>query len=146
MTNILFLLQFGSTLFMTGVIWIIQVVHYPLFARVGRELFADYEKSHATLISFVVIPPMLAELGLAFLLLFFRPFQIPTWAAGLGFGLVLLIWLATFFLQLPQHAILSTGFDETAHHLLVATNWIRTVAWTARSLLLFWCLLKMLEY
>ena len=28
--------------FLAGLIWTIQVVHYPLFARVGREGFADF--------------------------------------------------------------------------------------------------------
>ena len=34
-----------ATWFMTGVIWFVQVVHYPLMARVGAEGFAAYERA-----------------------------------------------------------------------------------------------------
>ena len=30
----------AATLFMVGVIWFVQVVHYPLFAKVGATAFA----------------------------------------------------------------------------------------------------------
>jgi hypothetical protein len=30
----------ASTLFMTGLSWFVQVVHYPLFAAVGPDAFA----------------------------------------------------------------------------------------------------------
>lgn len=32
-------LHAGATLFMTGLIWFVQVVHYPLFLRVGEGNF-----------------------------------------------------------------------------------------------------------
>jgi hypothetical protein len=36
----------------------------------------------------------------------------------------------------PQHAVLARGFDADAHASLVTTNWVRTVAWSARGLML----------
>jgi len=138
----LFLFHFAATLFMTGVIWVIQIVHYPLFARVGSTGFSAYENAHSLLITPVVIPPMLLELVVAFLLLFNPPKGVPLWSLWFGFGLVVLIWLSTFFLQVPQHAILAKGFDAQAHQFLVQSNWIRTIAWTVRSFLLLWLLTK----
>ena len=38
-----------ASLFMTGVIWFVQIVHYPLFANVSRSAFAEYERRHANL-------------------------------------------------------------------------------------------------
>lgn len=38
----------AATLWMTGLIWFVQVVHYPLFALVGSTGFAAYESAHAT--------------------------------------------------------------------------------------------------
>ena len=52
----------ASTLAMTGVIWFVQVVHYPLFASVGAEGFSRYEALHATRTGWVVAPLMLCEL------------------------------------------------------------------------------------
>jgi hypothetical protein len=51
---------------------------------------------------------------------------------------VALVWLSTAFVQVPLHARLSAGFDTRAHRRLVATNWVRTLSWTARGLLALW--------
>jgi len=40
---------------------------------------------------------------------------------------------------------LSTGFDEKVHQALVTTNWIRTILWSLRSVLLTWLMLKVLR-
>ena len=55
--------------------------------------------------------------------------------ARLGLVLVVVIWLSTALFQVPQHRRLESGFDEQAHRRLVNTNWIRIIAWTARSIL-----------
>jgi hypothetical protein len=31
-----------ATLYMTGLIWFVQLVHYPLFAQVGRHAHLSY--------------------------------------------------------------------------------------------------------
>ena len=124
--------------FLTGLIWIVQVVHYPLFASVGREGFGSYESAHARLITLVVGPAMLAELAAALVLAFVRPSAVPAWAAWTGLGLVAAIWLSTFLVQVPLHGTLAGGFDAEAHARLVATNWFRTAAWTARAVLAAW--------
>ena len=56
----LLLIHAGATLYMTGLIWFVQVVHYPLMARVGEDGFAEYEKHHQRLTTWVVAPPMAA--------------------------------------------------------------------------------------
>ena len=87
--------------FLTGLIWIVQVVHYPLFASVGREVFASYEAAHARLITLVVGPVMLLELAAAVALAFVRPASVPGWAAWAGLGLLAAIWISTFLVQVP---------------------------------------------
>lgn len=134
----IFLVNLVATLFMCGVIWFVQVVHYPLFARVGAAGYSEYQAAHQTLTTFVVMPPMLVEMGTAWLLLVYRPPQVPLWVTVSGVLLVLGIWLATFFLSVPQHALLSLGFDAAAHERLVSTNWLRTLAWTLRAVLLLY--------
>lgn len=131
--------------FLTGLIWIVQVVHYPLFASVGREGFASYESAHARLITLVVGPAMLLELAAALALAFVRPATAPAWAAWTGLGLVAAIWLSTFLVQVPLHGTLSGGFDAEAHARLVATNWFRTAAWTLRALLAAWLVYAALQ-
>jgi hypothetical protein len=123
----------ASTLFMTGLIWFVQVVHYPLFAGAGLAEFSAYEQRHARLTTWVVGPPMLLEGTTALLLFWLRPYAVPTWEVCVGLLLAALIWISTAWLQVPCHNLLSNGFDADIHTRLVATNWIRTAAWTLRS-------------
>ena len=54
----------------------------------------------------------------------------------LAVTLMIVIWVATIALSVPCHEKLSLGFDASAHRRLVLTNWIRTIAWTLRGLLI----------
>lgn len=123
---------------MVGLIWLIQIVHYPLFAKVSPEKFREYADDHQRLITFIVLPLMFVELGTSFLLWTSRPANVTNTAVIAGIVLVLAIWASTFFLQVPQHAKLSLGFDAGAHASLVNSNWIRTIAWSLRGLLTAW--------
>lgn len=123
---------------MVGVIWFVQIVHYPLMGLVGSSRFVAYSESHSRMTSYVVGPPMLAEAVTAALLLVSRPPEVSFLAALLGAGLVAAIWLSTALLQVPRHTALGAGFDSREHRALVATNWLRTLAWTARGALVMW--------
>lgn len=139
-----FLLHLLSTLVMVGVIWIVQVVHYPLFAGVGGAGWAAYEAGHQSRITLVVGPTMLVELATAVWLVVARPAAVPAWAALLGAALVGLIWASTAFVQVPLHSALGGTFDPDAHARLVATNWARTVLWTVRGGLVLWLTSRLL--
>lgn len=128
----------ASTWTMVGVIWIVQVVHYPLFDRVGAEGFARYAHDHQRLITFVVLPTMLVELASAIGLLVRPPVGIPTWSLWLALALLGVIWLSTALLQVPQHERLGQGFDAAAYRFLVVSNWVRTLAWSLRGGLTLW--------
>ena len=131
--------------FLAGLIWTVQVVHYPLFAGVGADRFTAYESAHARLITLVVGPAMLAELAAALALLAARPRAVPAWAAWACLGMLAAVWISTAAIQVPLHAKLSRGFDPAAHGELVGTNWIRTACWTGRAALLAWCAWRVLE-
>jgi hypothetical protein len=133
--KLLLLAHAGLTLFLCGLIWTIRLVHYPLFALVGSAQFRAYEASHSNLITLVVGPTMLGELVLSLWLVLARPAGIMAWQSLLGMLLVGIIWASTAFLQVPQHGILSQGFEARAHAFLVSSNWIRTIAWTLRGFL-----------
>ncbi len=134
----LLLIHAGATLYMTGLIWFVQVVHYPLMARVGSEGFTEYEKHHQRLTTWVVGPPMLVELATAIWLLIAPPAGVDLWMTNAGLAMVVLLWLSTAFLQVPQHRKLESGFDPAAHRLLVRSNWLRTVLWSLRGVLALW--------
>jgi len=133
MVKTLITLNAVSTLLMTGVIWIVQIVHYPLFRLVGEQNFTQYQHLHSNYITYIVMPLMLVELITAAIMAVVPPKGMSQELLWLGLALVIIIWGATFFFSVPQHAILSRGFDADAHHMLVNTNWIRTIAWSIRT-------------
>jgi uncharacterized membrane protein len=127
-----------ATLAMTGLIWFVQIVHYPLLAQVGRDAFVDYEARHIRLTTAVVAPLMLTEAATAVWLLLT---PVPRAWSGAGILLLLVVWISTAAFQVPCHRRLEQGYDLGVIRRLVATNWIRTVAWTARSGIALWLLL-----
>ena len=137
------LLQLGTTLPLLGLIWFVQVVAYPLFARVAAADFLAYHASHSRLITYVVAPLMVGELAGSMVWLIWPLDGVPREVAWVGAALAVTTWVVTMFVSVPQHAILARGFDARAHGLLVVTNWLRTASWTARGALLLWLIAVM---
>ena len=81
---------------------------------------------------------MLAEAATAVLLVLVRSQAIPVGAAWAGLALVAGIWLSTTLLQAPRHRVLGHGFHTSVHRFLVLSNWLRTVLWSTRGLLILW--------
>lgn len=125
-------LQFIVTGFMTGLIWFVQIVHYPLMEGWPHDDFGRWEIAHRDRTGPVVIPPMLTEGAVAIWLLVKCPRGVSGWLPLLGVVLLAGIWSSTFFLQVPCHLRLSTGWDPATHRFLVDSNWIRTGLWTVR--------------
>ena len=71
------LVNVAAVLFMADFIWTMQLVHYPLFDRVGEDAFPAYETAHNRLFFLVAGPAVLPTLVTAVLLVFFRPPQAP---------------------------------------------------------------------
>lgn len=139
---VVLLAQALATVFMTGLGWFVQVVHYPLFARVGAAGFAEYHARHSALTTQVVALPMLAEIATAAWLVLVPAPGVPRTWAWIGLALVGVVWASTAFLQIPQHGVLGGGYDEVAWRRLVAGNWVRTIAWSLRSLLVLAMLVR----
>lgn len=129
----LMLVHAAATLIMTGVIWAIQLVHYPLFRYVGAADFVRYEAAHMGAITCLVLPLMLAELLTGGMLAFTPTPGISPLVWWAGAALIGVVWVTTGLVNVPQHSALSLAFDADVHHALVTSNWIRTIAWSLRS-------------
>lgn len=140
--NLVFLAHLAATLFMVGLIWFVQMVHYPLFSATGSTEFVGYHAEHMRWAPRVVIGPMLAEMGTGLVLLWRQPTGMRRTPFCLGFVLLLVIWLSTAFWQWPQHAVLEKGLENEAYRFLVLSNWMRTVCWSLRACLLLYLLGK----
>jgi hypothetical protein len=132
---LLLLVHAFATTALAGLIWTIQVVHYPLFARVGISEFPKFHEDHSFRITVIVGPLMAIEGVCTLLLLGFRPAGVPlylTWGAAVVLAVV---HLGTIGLSVPAHNRLAPGFNALHHQRLVNTNWVRTVGWSTRSVL-----------
>jgi hypothetical protein len=135
---LLLLAHAAATWYMVGLIWFVQLVHYPLFGAVGERGFAAYATEHQRRTSWVVGPPMLAEAASAAWLVAAPPAGLERAPFVVGLALLAVVWLSTALAQVPRHTVLGRGYDARAHQTLVAGNWLRTVAWSARGALVLW--------
>src|SRR5215472_18837935 len=132
------LVETAATVFMSGVLWTMQLLNYPLLALVGRDAVTGYEAAHNRRFGLVVAPGVLAALAGTTGLLASRPGQIPWWAPACELALVVVIIVSTVVLQGRQHAALARGFDAGIVRDLVRSNWIRVIAWSAAGVLALW--------
>lgn len=128
------LIHAAATWFMVGLIWFVQIVHYPLFSSVGTDGFSSYEELHQRLTTWVVGPAMLIELATGLWLLRWSE-SLDSRIVWLGLMLIAVIWLCTAIASVPAHNALQQQFSQDAHRSLVSTNWIRTAAWSVRGIL-----------
>ena len=134
-----------ATTAMVGLIWFVQVVHYPLFAAVGERSFVGYKQDHTRRTSWVVGPFMAVE-GVAALLILASPGDdLGRSLPLLGLALLAIVHASTITLQVPAHRQLSASADRHVMRRLVATNWIRTVGWSARAVLALAMLLEVAQ-
>jgi hypothetical protein len=132
----------ASTVFLAGVIWTVQVVHYPLFARVDAAGFPAAMADHGRRISGVVVVPWALQGTTMVLLLARPPAGVPTVLLLSAAMLAALPVVVTLAASVPAHRALGSGFDPSIHARLLATNWLRTVAWTAHAVVAVAILLR----
>lgn len=123
-----------STWTMVGVIWFVQVVHYPLLAIVPVESARATALEHQPRTARVVGLPMAVEGVTTLWLMFDRPADVAWWLAWAGGVAVAVALLSTVLLSVPRHERMAERPDATVGRELVVTNWPRTVAWTAHGI------------
>ena len=141
----LFFIQLVSSLWMCSLIWVIQLVHYPLFLYIDDSKRIDFSKLHQRRISALVMPTMLLELLSLGGLLYLDSRHSVLWLAALFLAI---IWASTVFLQVPQHKLLSSEINKEKARksaaFLVKSNWLRTLGWSIKTCLIVWLFLNLL--
>lgn len=122
----------AATSAMMGLIWFVQVVHYPLFGAVGGDHFVAYEAAHQRRTSWVVGPLMGAEGVSALAIAVVLRDEVGLALTLVGLALLAMVHASTVMLQVPAHRQLSTGHDVEVVRRLVRTNWVRTIGWSLR--------------
>jgi len=79
---------------------------------------------------------MATESATALILLVDRPATMPAWTAWAAAGLFAIAMASTALVQVPLHSRLAREHDREVARRLVTSNWVRTIAWTLRGLIL----------
>jgi hypothetical protein len=119
-----------ATWTMVGVIWFVQLVHYPLLAVVPVESASTIAVDHQRRTAWVVMISMTVEGFSTLALMRWVPEGVATWLPWAN-GVFLAIALGcTVLLSVPRHARMAENPTPTIGRELVVTNWPRTIAWT----------------
>jgi len=118
---------------MTGVIWFVQHVHYPLLAQVEMGQAVAVAEEHQRRTGHVVALPMAFEGLTTLALLAQQPAGVSGFLPWIGAILLAVALGCTVFLSVPLHAKMATNPDAQVGKKLVATNWPRTIAWSLRA-------------
>ncbi|MBT8362641.1 MAG: hypothetical protein HKP41_01035 [Desulfobacterales bacterium] len=113
-------------------IWLVQLVIYPSFEEIEESRFPQWHKRYTLRISCLVLPLMLSQVVLFGHLIYQNSFNAVSLIQGL---LIFSAWVVTFTLSVPCHKKLSKKKDTYQIKRLIASNWLRTVAWTTTSIL-----------
>ncbi len=131
--SLLSIIHLTFTSFMVGVIWIVQLVHYPSFQYIDFERYRSFQRFHMEKISLIVVPTMIFELGSGLMLVFF--YYKEDWIFILSMVFLLAIWIITAIFFTKLHGRLAHGYINAVVDSLIKTNWLRTLLWTIRLLL-----------
>ena len=122
-----------STAIITGAIWVIQLIHYPGFAYIEDKLFKSFMVLHIRGIMLFVFPMMVIEIFTGTYLLFQGHFSLLFLYAMI---FLYLIWLSTALIFSGYHSKLKDNKDSKIINKLVKYNWLRTIGWSFRLILL----------
>jgi hypothetical protein len=121
-----------ATAVMVGVIWFVQVVHYPLLAQFGSTQSVAVAEQHQQRTGYLVGLPMLVE-GVSTLWLLARtPDGVAALLPWVNAVLLAVALGSTVLVSVPLHAKMAVAHDDQTGRKLVVTNWPRTIAWTLR--------------
>ena len=127
-------IHFLSTSLMVGIIWVIQLLHYPTFHFIKQSDYVEFQHFHMQRISFIVVPVMIIEILSGFMLVYYFRSNLFI----LCLIILLVIWLITFVFFTKLHQSLLGGYDKIIVKKLVQINWSRTVLWSLRLIILIY--------
>ena len=132
----LFMIHLVSTSFMVGVIWIVQLVHYPTFLFIDEQKSYDFQKFHMSRISYIVMPAMTTELFSGIYIYIYSNMAIDSNLFLLALTILIINWIITALVFVKMHNKLLINYKIEIISLLVKWNWLRTLLWSVRLILL----------
>ena len=91
--DLIIVIHFISTSLMVGVIWIIQLLHYPAFHFIDKANYSAFQDFHMNRVSFIVVPTMITEFVSGVLVVLILP---KYFLFKISLGIIASIWIVTF--------------------------------------------------
>ena len=133
-TLAIFLFHCLATFALTGIIWFVQIIQYPLWKDVPEEGFSRYAGRYMKRSGWLLGGIMGLEMVTGVILLTFAPWRESVFSWSML--MLVAIWISTFAIQAPLHKKLRAGKDDAILYRLTVSNWIRTSMWTGRAIIL----------
>lgn len=144
MFSLIFIIHVFVCILLTAVMWYLQVVHFPLLRFVGTDHFVEYYSELKMKNTLLFFPLFSLEIftSIALLLSFTMVSEFTASVQNqfflVGFSLILLfiLHLVNFQMIRPTLSSLQKNSDLKIHQKLVRLQWIRTLGWTIRMVIL----------
>jgi hypothetical protein len=145
-TRWILLAYLALCLYDAGMSWVLQLMHYPLYHEVGTAEFSKYIRMNNQRAVAPAIMPALATLVVSMLMAWRRPVEVPPAIAVSAVLLNVAVLVSTAVWQGRLHGqLVQTGKSDATIALLVATNWIRTIAFTTQAAFAIWIIGRLLD-
>ena len=128
--DVLLLAALVSTSVSAGIVWFLQLNHYPLYREVPKSALPDYIAKHNRRLLLPVVMPMLVAIATSAWLAISRPRGLPPAVVVVLAIDIFAIVVSTVALQGPAHVKLEREGHERLIEIIVRSNWIRTFGWT----------------
>ncbi|MFB7246689.1 hypothetical protein CW362_05350 [Streptomyces populi] len=144
-TAALVLAQTLAVLYTTGFVWTLQLMDYPMVARLREGAAESYMEAHNQTFWRVLAPGLLVAGVTSVLLVVARGPAVPLRAALLSLALLVLIMVLSGAVATPDRTALAQHFSASVHAHLLRVSWVRTVAFTVWSGLDAWLLWRLVR-
>ncbi len=134
------------SLYLMGVHWTFQLIHFPLLSRVGVNEFQDYQVSHQKRILWSVRIPRAVAIILGVLLILFEPSFISQWALYAYLtSLVLAAAISFQFIRPLQISMTRQGYNAKMIRMMTRLYWGRTILSTVGAIILVISVVRLLN-
>ena len=138
--------MFLATLGLTAIAWVLRLLHYPLFIRIGRVRFPAYARTSFSILFMITAPLMLIELGATLAYASLLPAVIDHELSWAGLFLLALLWGVTLFHHRPAVRALMREFDPAQFRTLLCAQWVRTFVWSFRGVIVVMMMFQLLGW
>ena len=141
LSNAIFFTHVISTFMWFGIIWFVQLIHYPLLYQLGHRAESEhYRRTMPLAVSLLSV-----ELVTGTLLLWIRPATIPLTPVVIGLALLAAIWISTWSVCVPCHQKLHTRKNIHLYQRLMSANLFRAILWSLRVMIVIWMLMFVMK-